>query len=171
MPDYDVLTLCDACGEFKFCRMTNCDDGICAFCADCDQESGGDAAAAVEAKFEAIYTNPSIERRRALDLPPGKDEERNLDAKPELFPLGRVVATPGALVALSAAAVHAASLLAYHTIGDWGDISKNDRQENEKSLNEGHTLISSYRLSGDAKLWIVTEADRSATTLLLPSEY
>ena len=171
MPEYDVLTLCDACGEFKFCRMTNCDDDICAFCVDCDEEAGGDAAAAVEAKFEDTYTNLSIERRRALDLPPSKDEEQSLDAKPELFPLGRVVATPGALAALAAAAVAAASLLARHAVGDWGDVSKKDWKENEKSLNEGYLLISSYRLPSAVKVWIVTEADRSATTLLLPSEY
>lgn len=171
MPDYDVLTLCDACGEFKFCRMTNCDDDICAFCADCDEEAGGDAAAAVEAKFEDTYTSLKIERRGALDLPPGKDEEQTLDAKPGLFPLGRIVATPGALAILAAAAVDAAPLLARHAVGDWGDVSKNDWQENEKSLSEGHILTSSYRLLGGVKLWIVTEADRSATTLLLPSEY
>ena len=168
---YDVLTYCDSCGELKFCRQALCDDGICDFCRECDVKAGGDAAAAVEGEFENAYPDLKITRRRALDLPPGKDEERRLDAKPELFSLGRIVATRGALALLAAAAVEPAVLLARHAVGDWGDVSEKDWKENEISLNEGFLIISSYRLEAGKKAWIVTEADRSITTLLLPQEY
>lgn len=168
---YEVFAYCDSCGGFKPCRLTDCADDICAFCSDCDEEAGGDAAAAVEARFEDAYSDLSIKRRRALDLPPGNGDEPSLDTKPELFPLGRVVATPGALEALGAAAIDPAVLLARHAVGNWGDLSDEDRKENELSLNRGLRLLSSYRLPDGERIWIVTEADRSATTLLLPSEY
>ena len=89
----------------------------------------------------------------------------------DLFPLGRVVATPGVLDALAAAAVSPAALLARHVVGDWGDLDEEDRRENELSLTKGFRLLSSYGLPDGGKVWIITEADRSATTLLLPSEY
>lgn len=90
---------------------------------------------------------------------------------PELFPLGKVVATPGALDALAAADVEPAALLARHAVGDWGDLSEVDRKENELSLNRGFLLLSSYRLPDGVKVWLITESDRSSTCLLLPSEY
>ena len=90
---------------------------------------------------------------------------------PELFPLGRIVATPGALEALTAAAVHPTALLARHAVGDWGELCDEDRRENEFSLNRGLRLLSSYRLPTGATVWLITESDRSATTLLVPSEY
>ena len=90
---------------------------------------------------------------------------------PDLFPMGRVVATPGVLDALAAAAVDPAALLARHVVGDWGDLAEEDWKENEFSLNRGFRLLSSYCLPDGGKVWIITEADRSATTLLLPSEY
>jgi hypothetical protein len=174
MYSYDVLTHCDSCSEFKFCRLTQCADDICAFCPDCDKDAGDNAPTAIDAKFENAYPDMGIKQRRTVDLPPGKKEadeqEKGRGAKFRLFPLGRVVATPGALAAMTATAVDPASLLARHTVGDWGDISKTDWKENEDSLNKGFLLISSYRLPGGAKVWILTERDRSATTLLLPSE-
>jgi hypothetical protein len=89
----------------------------------------------------------------------------------QLFPLGRVVATPGALEALAETGSDPAALLDRHGIGDWGELCEVDSQENEFSLNRGFRLLSSYLLPDGQKLWIITEADRSATTLLLPSEY
>jgi len=89
----------------------------------------------------------------------------------QLFLLGRVVATPGALEALAEAGIDPATLLDRHGVGDWGELCEEDRQENEFSLNRGFRLLSSYPLPDGQKLWIITEADRSATTLLLPSEY
>ena len=86
--------------------------------------------------------------------------------------LGQLVATPGALEALEAASVTPIEFLVRHRRGDWGEISKEDRAENELSLQEGFRLLSAYTLpQTGAKLWIITEADRSLTTMLLPEEY
>ena len=87
------------------------------------------------------------------------------------FPMGQVVATPGALNALSRTAQSPLTLLDRHAHGDWGELSEADRQENEFSLREGFRLLSAYRLTDGTKIWIITEADRSATTILLPEEY
>ena len=87
------------------------------------------------------------------------------------LPLGRVVATPGALRTLEEAGVSPASLLARHMNGDWGELDEHDRKENEISLKSGFRILSSYSLSNGAKIWVITEADRSSTCLLLPSEY
>ena len=87
------------------------------------------------------------------------------------FPLGQVVATPGALAALEEAGDRPADLLKRHLAGDWGEVDEHDRQENERSLADGCRLLSAYTLSTGTRLWIITEADRSSTTLLLPEEY
>jgi hypothetical protein len=87
------------------------------------------------------------------------------------FPLGRIVATPGALAALEEATDNPASFLRRHVTGDWGELDEHDRQENEFSVAHSFRLLSAYTLSNGIKIWIITEADRSATTLLLPSEY
>lgn len=88
---------------------------------------------------------------------------------PEKFPLGRTVATPGALAAIPNDELQAA--LRRHHTGDWGDLDEHDRQENERSLREGFRLFSVYRTKDGVKFYIVTEQDRSATTVLLPDEY
>jgi hypothetical protein len=89
-----------------------------------------------------------------------------------LFPLGRVVATPGALSALTEASVEPLALLRRHVSGDWGEVPDCDARENEKSLRRGWRLLSSYPIGENgAKVWILTEATREATTILLPSEY
>jgi hypothetical protein len=85
--------------------------------------------------------------------------------------LGRVVATPGALEALRKAGVAPWGLLARHAHGDWGEIPPEDVRENELSLKHGFRVLSSYPLSTGQRLWILTEADRSSTCLLKPSEY
>ncbi len=87
------------------------------------------------------------------------------------FPPGRVVATPGALAALEEAGEIPGIFLKRHLTGDWGEVDDHDRRENELSVVEGFGLLSAYTLSNGTKLSIITEADRSATTLLLPSEY
>ncbi len=91
--------------------------------------------------------------------------------QPPLFPLGQVVATPGALAALHEAGQTPAELLRRHSVGDWGELPAEDIRENELSLQEGYRLLSAYTLASGQRLWIITEADRSATTLLLPQEY
>ena len=87
------------------------------------------------------------------------------------FPLGRTVATPGALAALEAAGQTPHEFLARHLRKDWGDLSAEDAQENELSLREGFRLLSAYHTKLGEKLWLITEADRSGTTILLPQEY
>ena len=88
-----------------------------------------------------------------------------------LFPLGAIVATPGALEALEASHQSAAEFLARHVKGDWGDLSADDIAQNEFSLKNGFRLLSSYLTASGQKLWVITEEDRSSTTLLLPDEY
>jgi len=87
------------------------------------------------------------------------------------FPLGRVVATPGALRALEKAEQLPAEFLDRHVNGDWGDVPEDDKQENEFSVEHGFRILSAYTTSAGDRIWIITEADRSATTILLPSEY
>ena len=88
-----------------------------------------------------------------------------------LFPLGRIVATPGALRALEVAGEQPAQFLDRHTSGDWGELDQEDKRENEFSLRNGFRILSAYTTHAGEKIWIITEADRSATTLLLPEEY
>ena len=85
------------------------------------------------------------------------------------FSLGQIVATPGTLTSLTQADI--TQSLARHANGDWGDVCQEDREANECALIEGSRLFSVYHSQGDVKFWIITEADRSATTVLLPEEY
>jgi len=87
------------------------------------------------------------------------------------FEPGRIVATPGALDAMEEAGDNPASFLARHLAGDWGELDAEDARENEFSLANGFRLLSAYRLRNGVKIWVITEADRSATTFLLPEEY
>jgi len=87
------------------------------------------------------------------------------------FPLGRVVATPGALNALEKAEQLPAEFLDRHVNGDWGEVPDADKQENERAVEQGLRILSAYTTSAGDKLWILTEADRSATILMLPEEY
>jgi hypothetical protein len=87
------------------------------------------------------------------------------------FSLGQVVSTPGALDALARADQDAWEFIGRHVAGDWGELDEHDLQENELSVKEGFRILSAYTLSDGTKIWIITEADRSATTILLPEEY
>ena len=88
-----------------------------------------------------------------------------------LFSLGRVVATPGALDALAEAGQEPVDFLDRHACGNWGVVPEDDWALNDDALRRGGRILSSYRLANGQKLWIITEVDRSATTLLLPDEY
>lgn len=88
-----------------------------------------------------------------------------------LFPSGQIVATPGALEALEASHQTPFDFVARHSRGDWGELSADDIAENEFSLKHGYRLLSSYATAAGRKLWVITEADRALTTLLLPGEY
>lgn len=85
------------------------------------------------------------------------------------FPLGRILATPGAVEAVPQAELLAA--IARHASGDWGDVDEDDRNANDAALRDGARLLSAYRTEAGVKFWIITEADRSTTTVLLPEEY
>ena len=88
-----------------------------------------------------------------------------------LFSLGRLVATPGALAALETAQAGATEYVTRHVSGDWGELGEEDKAENQLSVEKGFRILSAYTLSTGVKIWIITEADRSATTILLPEEY
>jgi hypothetical protein len=81
------------------------------------------------------------------------------------------VATPGALTALEKAGQNAMDFLSRHATGDWGEVSEEDRKENQYSLQHGFRLLSSYQTSAGDRVWVITERDRTHTTILLPSEY
>ena len=95
---------------------------------------------------------------------------RQLKKQPA-FQLGQIVASPSALVAIERAGQKPAEFLARHATRDWGDLSVEDQKGNDYSLQHGFRLLSSYRTNAGDTIWIITEADRSATTLLLPEEY
>jgi hypothetical protein len=88
-----------------------------------------------------------------------------------LFDLGQLVATPGALAALETSGQSPMDFLSRHVTGDWGEIPREDRKENQFSLEKGFRLLSSYRTSANDVVWVITESSRSHTTLLLPDEY
>ena len=83
------------------------------------------------------------------------------------FPLGRTVATPGAI----ALGIDLAAYMRRHHCGDWGDLCDEDKQANEDALVHGDRILSHYKLGSSKRLYIITEADRSSTCVLLPEEY
>ena len=85
------------------------------------------------------------------------------------FPSGQIVITPTALNTLNQTDVNTA--MVRHLRGDWGDVDEEDRRTNDQSLKHGARLLSVYHTANGTKFWIITEADRSATTILLPSDY
>jgi len=87
------------------------------------------------------------------------------------FALGQTFVTPGAEDAIQIAGQTEIEFLRRHMSCDWGELSEDDTRENELSLEKGFRLLSAYQTGKGQKLWIITEADRSATTILLPSEY
>jgi hypothetical protein len=98
-----------------------------------------------------------------------EDALRPFRVKP-LFPLGRLVATPEALIRAIDHGVSVPELVLRHATGDWGDVDAADRRENDLAVTRRLRILSAYG-EGDARLWLITEADRSATTLLRPEDY
>lgn len=96
--------------------------------------------------------------------PPANDRTR------PLFALGQVVATPGVLNHFAEHGIDPASYIRRHQYGDWGDVPPEDARENEFSVLNGFRVLSSYEIASE-RVWIITEADRSVTTFLLPAEY
>jgi hypothetical protein len=87
------------------------------------------------------------------------------------FRLGALVATRGALDALTEAEENPATYLRRHLAGDWGDLTEEDVEANEWGVENEGRLLSAYNLSDGTRIWIITEWDRSVTTILLPGEY
>lgn len=85
---------------------------------------------------------------------------------PPKFPLGRLLATPGAI----ALGINFAPYINRHVRGDWGDVDSEDWERNDASIEEGSRINSAYQ-TAEGRIWIITEADRAVTTVLLPSEY
>ena len=90
--------------------------------------------------------------------------------RPPLFNLGEIYATPGAMAFLQEQELTPYEFLHRHHTGDWGDLDPEDIEANRAALHYGSRLLSSYEI-GNQKLWVITEADRSSTTVLLPEEY
>ena len=93
------------------------------------------------------------------------------DSDTKTISLGTVVATPGAIAALEEAGENSLGFLARHAGRDWGEIAPEDWEENEFSIMNELRVLSAYSLRTGVKIWIITEADRSVTTILLPSDY
>jgi hypothetical protein len=87
------------------------------------------------------------------------------------FPLGQVVATPGALEAMAESGQAPSYFLMRHAEADWGEVDAEDWSLNDQAVLDGTRLLSAYRTLKGNKLWVITEADRSVTTILLPDEY
>ena len=88
-----------------------------------------------------------------------------------LFDLGQVVMTHGAIDALTESGQTPETFLRRHVIGDWGNVCSDDAKANEDAIAEGLRILSAYKTDTGQKLWIITEYDRSLTTILLPAEY
>ena len=87
------------------------------------------------------------------------------------FPMGKVVATPGALSALLEAEQTPIEFLDRHSQCDWGEVCGDDWEVNDQSLIDGTRILSAYRTKTDVRIWVITEADKSSTCILLPEEY
>jgi hypothetical protein len=94
-----------------------------------------------------------------------------MSPKPATVSLGQVVATPGALHAFALAEENYLGYLLRHARGDWGEVCPEDARENDRAREWGERILSAYRLPDGTKFWIITEADRSSTCILLPEEY
>jgi len=87
------------------------------------------------------------------------------------FPLGRLFATPGVIQAVVTAGDDVFPYLARHARGDWGEVNDYDWRANDAAVVSGTRLLSAYRLRDGTRIWIISEADRASTTILLPNEY
>lgn len=136
----------------------------------------------------ALYKNADTDERNAIIkhidsfLSVCNQEEKNfwlkfrrklerLNESAILFPLGQIFLTVGAKEAFEESGQNAFEFLSRHQTGDWGIVGKEDWKENEFSVENGFRILSAYKTKNDIKIWIITEADRSSSTILLPEEY
>jgi hypothetical protein len=87
------------------------------------------------------------------------------------FPMGQIVATLGALSAMSESGQNPAEFIERHAQGDWGELCADDCEANERALKSGARLFSRYMTTKNHPLYVITEWDRSITTILVPEEY
>lgn len=113
----------------------------------------------IVSKYEKIFW---LRFRRKLET---------LNESANLFPLGSVYLTIGAQEALDESSQLPNEFLDMHQKGNWGIVGKDDWRENDFSVKNGFRILSAFKTAQGVKLWLITEADRSATTILLPSEY
>ena len=120
----------------------------------------------------AIYFTSMIFCRMS-EREPHADQEESPEKRPMpkvIFDMGQVVVTSGASYTLHQLERHPVQLLARHATGDWGRLPQQDIEENERSLKQGYRLFSAYDIE-DSRFYVITEWDRSVTTVLLPEEY
>ena len=89
----------------------------------------------------------------------------------KMFPLGKRAITQRAMEVLQQFNISPEAYFARHQMGDWGDLEDEDRKSNEVAINLGERIFSAYTIPNGPNIWVITEADRSATTVLLPDEY
>ena len=87
------------------------------------------------------------------------------------FSLGQIVSTPGALEAIAGSNQLPGAFLDRHSASDWGDVCQEDKELNDEAIIEGSRVLSAYKTANGVKIWVITEADRSSTCILLPEEY
>ena len=87
------------------------------------------------------------------------------------FGLGKLVITPAALEALNESDEDAMFFITRHANGDWGVVGAEDQRRNDEAVRDGDRILSAYILLSDVRIWIITELDRSVTTVLLPKDY
>ena len=103
---------------------------------------------------------------------PGNQEQGDKQEMPKaLFDLGQLAATPASVEVVASAGFHPIQFFARHVSGDWGELPPEDIQTNKDALMYGERIFSAYNLNTGEKIYVITEWDRSVTTLLLPSEY
>ena len=112
-----------------------------------------------------------MQEQEPNDQRDGIEPHQEDDGPKPLFALGQIVGTPGALKALEEAEQNPLELILRHVTGDWGEMPEEDVRENERSVTRDLRIFSSYALNNGAKIWVITEHDRSVTTLLKPEEY
>ena len=116
-----------------------------------------------------VYTNGA--RTMTTLYLPGEQPEGEYGTE-QRFPLGRLASTPGAMEAINEADDNLFTFVYRHAHGDWGCVCDSDARANERAIKEDARLLSSYKLTNsEQEVWVITEADRSVTTVLLPEEY
>ncbi len=118
-----------------------------------------------------IPTNTADKFFQLVIINNNTESNHMIEARRPLFELGKVVGTPSAIKKLEEAKLTPSDLLDRHVHGDYGDLHEEDREANELAVKDGERILSSYPIPGHVRIWIITEADRSSTTLLLPHEY